>query len=127
VTEAARTLRGLGASPGVAHGRLKVLARGDTLGDTARADTYVLCTEDPTFCELASIQSAAALVLLHAGATAEGAIVARTFGKPCVVGFPELRVIVKATGNSLVTRDGIAFPDGTEVHIDAGRGLLIFG
>ncbi len=122
-----RTLRGLGASPGVAKGRLKLLARGESLTGAALAGTYVLCTEDSTFCELASIQSAAALVLLRAGATAEGAIVARSFGKPCVVGFPELHVVVTATGKSLVMRDGIAFPDGTEVHIDAARGLLLLG
>jgi phosphoenolpyruvate synthase/pyruvate phosphate dikinase len=72
---------------------------------------HVLCTDDPSFCDLSAIGAAAALVLLSAGSTSEGAIVARSFGKPCVVGFPDLRVVRAATGNSLMTRDGTAFLD----------------
>lgn len=133
-----RTVRGLGASPGTAEGPLRLVRRGEPVGSVAGA---VLCVDDPAFCELAPIREAAALVLLHAGSTSEGAIVARGFGKACVVGFPEFRIAASSTseanapnapnapsgmGLALVARDGRAFPDGTQVQIDGARGLITF-
>lgn len=98
--------RGMPVSPGVAVGPVKVL-RDAHEKPVERGDVLVATTADPGWTPL--FVNAAAVVLEVGGALQHGAIVAREFGKPCVVG------IDRATD---------LFEDGQRVEVDGSEGTV---
>ena len=104
------SVRGTGASPGVADGPARVVAG---VGDFARVrpgDVLVTTTTTPAWTPL--FPSIAALVTETGGILSHAAIVAREYGLPTVVG---------ATG---ATR---RIPDGAPVRVDGDAGEVSFG
>jgi pyruvate,water dikinase len=100
-------LRGLGASPGVASGPVRILRSaedGDRLGD---GEVLVATTTSPAW--VPAMVDAAAIVTDIGGITSHAAIVARELGVPCVVG------TVDATR---------LLADGDVVAVDGSRGLV---
>ena len=81
--ETADGLRGMGVSPGVATGPVKVLHTADEK-PIEKGDVLVATTTDPGWTPL--FVNAAAIVLEVGGTLQHGAVVAREYGKPCVVG-----------------------------------------
>ncbi len=103
-------LRGLGAAPGVASGRARVVA---SLEDaTALRDGEVLVTRMTAPDWVPLMRRAAAIVTDSGGMTCHAAIVSRELGLPCVVGTREATTILS---------------DGEEVTVDAGQGVVIEG
>jgi pyruvate,water dikinase len=103
-------LRGLGAAPGAAAGRVRLvgsLAEASTLADGEILVTHMTA---PDWVPL--MRRAAAIVTDSGGMTCHAAIVSRELGIPCVVG----------TGDA-TTR----LRDGDEVTVDAGRGIVTEG
>jgi pyruvate,water dikinase len=95
-------LRGLGASPGRATGRVRVIespAEGEALQD---GDVLVAVMTSPDWVPL--LQRAAALVTDSGGMTCHGAIVSRELGVPCVVGTRRATELLR--DGELVTVDG---------------------
>jgi pyruvate,water dikinase len=99
-------LRGLGVSPGVATGPVKVLHSADEK-PVDKGDVLVAATTDPGWTPL--FVNAAALVLEVGGTLQHGAVVAREYGKPCVVGLD------RATER---------LEDGQRVEVDGGAGTV---
>lgn len=103
-------LRGLGASPGVATGRVRVIR------DVAEIPRFrpgeILVTEMTTTEWLPAMRAAAALVTDAGGVTCHAAIVSRELGIPCVVG-------TGSATRTLVT--------GQEVTVDAVLGTVYEG
>ena len=100
------TLQGAPISPGVAQGTAKVL--NDPSDQTIEAgDVLVAVTTDPGWTPL--FVNAAAVVLEIGGELQHGALVAREFGKPCVVGIAD------------VTR---RVPNGATVEVDGAAGTV---
>jgi pyruvate,water dikinase len=98
---------GLGASPGSATGRVRVLrtpAEGDRLRE---GEVLVAPLTNPDW--IPAMRRAAAVVTDTGGITCHAAIVAREFGLPAVVG--------TRTGTSTLA-------DGTEVTVDGGTGRV---
>jgi len=81
--ETAEGLRGMGVSSGVATGPVKVLHTADEK-PIEKGDVLVATTTDPGWTPL--FVNAAAIVLEVGGTLQHGAVVAREYGKPCVVG-----------------------------------------
>jgi pyruvate,water dikinase len=81
--ETADGLRGMGVSSGVATGPVKVLHSADEK-PIEKGDVLVAVTTDPGWTPL--FVNAAAIVLEVGGTLQHGAVVAREYGKPCVVG-----------------------------------------
>lgn len=107
---AAPLVRGLGAGPGVASGRVRILAEA---GDGARlgtGDVLVAKMTSPDWVPL--MRRAAAIVTDAGGMTSHAAIVSREIGIPCIVG----------TGNATTT-----LTEGALVTVDAGRGVVLPG
>jgi pyruvate,water dikinase len=101
------TLRGTGASPGVADGPARVMAGPDDFARVRPGDVLVATTTTPAWTPL--FLSIAALVTETGGILCHAAIVAREYGVPAVVG---------ATG---ATR---RIPDGATITVDGGAGKI---
>jgi rifampicin phosphotransferase len=96
-------LRGMPVSSGVVGGPVKVLHRADEKR-IQRGDVLVAYTTDPGWTPL--FVNAAAVVLEVGGVPQHGAVVAREYGKPCVVGID--RVMERLRDGDLVEVDGTA-------------------
>ncbi len=101
---------GLGASPGTASGRVRVLA---SPADSSRLlDGEILVAEMTNPDWVPAMRRASAVVTDGGGITCHAAIVARELGVPCVVG----------TGTA--TR---ALRDGRQVTVDGSAGTVVAG
>jgi pyruvate,water dikinase len=98
--------RGMPVSPGVATGPVKVLHSADEK-QIETGDVLVAVTTDPGWTPL--FANAAAVVLEVGGALQHGAVVAREFGKPCVVGLDRATTL---------------FEDGHHVEVDGTTGAV---
>lgn len=98
--------RGMPVSPGVATGPVKVLHSADEK-PIEMGDVLVATTTDPGWTPL--FVNAAAIVLEVGGTLQHGAVVAREYGKPCVVGLDRATTL---------------FKDGQQVEVDGTRGTV---
>ncbi len=96
-------LSGMGVSPGVVTGPVKML-RDPHEKPINQGDVLVAYTTDPGWTPL--FVNAAAVVLEVGGILQHGAVVAREYGKPCVVGID--RVMSKLHDGQRVEVDGTA-------------------
>ncbi len=96
-------LSGTAVSPGVVEGTVKVLHDPHSKS-VEKGDVLVAYTTDPGWTPL--FVNAAAVVLEVGGVLQHGAVVAREFGKPCVVGID--RVVTKLHDGQRVQVDGTA-------------------
>ncbi len=103
-------LRGLGAAPGEASGRVRILASLAEAGKFVDGATLVTHMTAPDWVPL--MRRAAAIVTDSGGMTCHAAIVSRELGIPCVVGTQ--RATSKLRDDELVT-------------VDATRGLVLEG
>lgn len=93
---------GLGASPGTASGRVRVLSRPEEGGQLIDGEVLVAVMTSPDW--VPAIRRAAALVTDSGGMTCHAAIVGRELGIPCVVGTRTATKILR--NGELVTVDG---------------------
>ena len=106
-SEAVTSVEGLGASPGVAEGRVRIVRDAADDPDLEAGEVLVCPTTDPSWLGLMTIASA--LVIDIGAAASHGAIVARELGVPCVIG----------------TRTGTAdLRDGDTVRVDGSTGVV---
>jgi pyruvate,water dikinase len=101
-TGAKKLLEGLGASPGQASGRVKIIHGADELNRVLNGDILVTAMTSPDM--VPAMQRAAAIVTDEGGLTSHAAIVSRELGVPAVVGTKE--ATKKLTDGQLVTVDG---------------------
>lgn len=99
-------LRGMGVSPGVVRGRVRVLHRAEGAVVTP-GEVLVAYTTDPGWTPL--FVHAGAVVLEIGGTLQHGALVAREYGKPCVVGVSQVTERLQ---------------DGVEVEVDGYAGVV---
>jgi pyruvate,water dikinase len=105
---AADRVTGLGVSPGIAEGRVRIIRDPADVDEEIEPGEILVCpTTDPSWLALMTV--AAALVIDIGAAASHGAIVARELGVPCVIG--------TRTG----TRD---LHDGALVRVDGSAGVV---
>jgi len=104
--EKAGEMRGVAVSPGVVTGRVKVL-RNPYEKSVDKGDILVAYTTDPGWTPL--FVNAAAVLLEVGGVLQHGAVIAREYGKPCVVGI-----------DGLIAR----LQDGQTVEVDGTAGIV---
>jgi pyruvate,water dikinase len=95
-------LRGLGASPGIGVGRVKVIGSEGEIGKIQEGDILVTTMTTPDM--VPAMRKASAIVTDEGGMTCHAAIVSRELGLPAVVGTKEGTKILK--DELLVTVDG---------------------
>jgi len=95
-------LKGLGASPGRAHGPVHVILDVKEIGSFRKGEILVTKMTTPDW--VPAMSRAAAIVTDSGGMTAHAAIVSRELGIPCVVGTVEATKVLK--DGQVVTVDG---------------------
>lgn len=103
-------LTGLGASPGVGTGVVKIVKNLEELEKIKKGDVLVTEMTNPDM--VVSMQKAAAIVTDEGGITSHAAIVSREMGIPCVVG----------TGEATKT-----LQEGTFITVDGNAGKVYEG
>ncbi|HEY8484819.1 MAG TPA: phosphoenolpyruvate synthase [Longimicrobiales bacterium] len=103
-------LRGLGASPGVASGTVRVLTAPEEGAKLRHGEVLVTTMTSPDWVPI--MRRAAAIVTDAGGMTSHAAIVSRELGIPCIVGSRDATKKLK---------------DGMVVTVDAREGAVIAG
>jgi pyruvate,water dikinase len=103
-TEVERTIitKGLGASPGMASGTVKIIRNTDELDKILLGDILVTVMTTPDM--VPAMKRANGIITDEGGVTCHAAIVSRELGIPSVVGTGDATKILKE--NSIVTLDG---------------------
>ncbi|MFI6740844.1 pyruvate, phosphate dikinase [Nonomuraea sp. NPDC050451] len=112
--------RGLGACPGVASGR--VVTTADRAARMAAGGPVILVRPETSPLDLHGLAAAAGVVTARGGSTSHAAVVARSMGRPAVVGAADLTVEA-----ACVRAGGRTFPEGTLVTIDGTGGEVVIG
>ncbi|MCD5409780.1 MAG: phosphoenolpyruvate synthase [Methanocellales archaeon] len=104
-------LEGLGASPGIASGKVKVVMKLDELDKVNEGDILVTSMTTPDM--VPAMERAAGIITDEGGLTCHAAIVSRELGTPAVVGTKE---------STNVLKDGMVITiDGDKGHVYEGR------
>ncbi len=106
----AELLRGLGAAPGSASGKVRVIASLQDAAKLAEGEVLVTHMTAPDWVPL--MRKSAAIVTDSGGMTCHAAIVSRELGIPCVVGTASATSVLR---------------DGELVTVDAARGVVTEG
>lgn len=114
--------RGLGASPGVAVGRVATTA--DSAARLASQGPVILLRPETSPLDMHGLAAAAGVVTARGGPTSHAAVVARSMGKPAVVGAASLTV--DAAGGC-VRAGGRTLAEGTLVAVDGTGGEVVLG
>lgn len=103
-------LKGLGASPGLGSGEVKIIFSTDELDKVEEGNVLVTAMTNPDM--VPAMRRASAIVTEEGGMTCHAAIISRELGIPCVVG------TLKATK---------VLSDGDGVTVDGSRGVVYRG
>jgi pyruvate, water dikinase len=103
-------LSGLGASPGVSSGSVKIVHGMDELNKVMKGDVLVTKMTNPDM--VVAMQRSAGIITDEGGVTSHAAIVSREMGIPAVVGTDEATTKLK---------------DGQEVTVDGNSGKIFDG
>lgn len=103
-------LNGLGASPGIASGKVKIVTNLKDLESVENGDVLVTEMTNPDM--VVTMQRAAAIVTDEGGITSHAAIISREMGIPAVVG----------TGNATEK-----LKEGMLITVDGGNGIVYDG
>jgi pyruvate,orthophosphate dikinase len=115
--------RGLPAGPGGAHGEIVFSA--DAAVEAARGGRKVVLVRDETNPEdVEGMRAAQAILTARGGMTSHAALVARGWGKCCIVGCGALRVDAQQKTLSV---DGITLKGGDWITLNGTRGLVYRG
>jgi pyruvate, orthophosphate dikinase len=118
-------IRGLGACPGVATGRVATTA--DRAARMAADGPVLLVRPHTSPQDMHGLAAAAGILTARGGPTSHAAVVARSLGKPAVVGAAGLTFTatgVHAAGHPL-SEDTILTIDGTSGTVVAGQATLV--
>ncbi len=110
VANANRILKGLGASPGVGRGPVRIIPSPKDIDKMQKGEVLVTDMTTPDF--VPAMKKAAAIVTNTGGRTCHAAIVSREMGIPCIVG---------AKGATDVLKEGMV------VTVDAVHGMVYEG
>ena len=110
-------VRGLGASPGIATGDVKIVLDIDELDKIEDGDVMVTTMTTPDM--VPAMRRASGIVTDEGGVTCHASIISRELGIPCVVGTGNATNTLKEnTGVTLDGKKGLVFEGITEVKED---------
>ena len=111
-------VRGLGASPGIATGKVKIVLDIDELDKIQDGDVMVTTMTTPDM--VPAMRRASGIVTDEGGVTCHASIISRELGIPCVVGTGDATQTLKEnTGVTLDGKKGLVFEGITEVKEEA--------
>jgi pyruvate,water dikinase len=110
VGQAKILLKGLGSSPGMGMGKVKIVRTSREIKNMERGDVLVTEMTTPDF--VPGMKKASAIITDTGGMTSHAAIVSRELGVPCVVGTGSATKVLK---------------DGMDVSVDGSHGIIYEG
>ncbi|WP_405293280.1 phosphoenolpyruvate synthase [Methanobrevibacter sp.] len=111
-------VRGLGASPGMAAGKVKIVLDIDELDKIKEGDVMVTTMTTPDM--VPAMKRASGIVTDEGGVTCHASIISRELGIPCVVGTGDATTTLKEnTGVTLDGKKGLVFEGISETKEEA--------
>ena len=114
--------KGLPAGPGGARGRV-VFTSEDAVAWAARGEKVILVREETSPEDVDGMHKSQAILTSKGGMTSHAALVARGWGKCCVVGCADIEV----GRRSVKTRSGLVINEGEWISINGTTGLVYKG
>ena len=114
--------KGVNASPGAAVGRAYFDA--DLAEEKAKEGPVVMVRPFTKPDDVHGMIAAKGILTSEGGATSHAAVVARQFGKPCVVGAASIKIDMEAR---TMTADGVVVKEGDWISVDGGTGEAFIG
>ncbi len=102
ITSAKIILKGLAASPGMGHGKVKICRNAKEIDKVKAGDVLVATMTTPDY--VPAMKRSSAIVTDQGGMTSHAAIVSRELGIPCIVGTQKATAELK--DDMLITVDG---------------------
>jgi len=115
--------KGLPAGPGGAVGKI-VFTAADAVAWAKRGETVILVREETNPEDVEGMRAAAGILTGRGGMTSHAALVARGWGKCCIVGAGALDIDVHA---KTISVDGTVLNEGATVTLNGTRGLVYSG
>ncbi|MFA6142356.1 MAG: pyruvate, phosphate dikinase [Candidatus Omnitrophota bacterium] len=116
--------KGLPAGPGGARGRA-VFTSNDAVEWASRGEKVILVREETSPEDVDGMHKAQAILTAKGGMTSHAALVARGWGKCCIVGCADIEV--GDDGKSFETRKGITIKEGDWISLNGTKGLVYQG
>jgi pyruvate,orthophosphate dikinase len=116
--------KGLPAGPGGAIGRV-VFTSKDAVEWAARGEKVILVREETSPEDVDGMHKAQAILTSKGGMTSHAALVARGWGKCCIVGCGELAIA--DDGKSFTTKRGANIKEGDWISVNGTKGLVYAG
>ena len=117
-------VRGIGASPGAATGRIMFTAE-DAQASAARNEPCILVRRETSPEDIRGMHAAEAVLTARGGITSHAAVIGRGLGLPCVVGASTLRIDRRR--KKLIAPDGREFAEGALITVDGTSGEVLAG
>ena len=114
--------KGVNASPGAAVGRAYFDA--DLAEEKAKEGPVVMVRPFTKPDDVHGMIAAKGILTSEGGATSNAAVVARQFGRPCVVGAASIKIDMEAR---TMTADGVVVREGDWISVDGGAGEAFVG
>ena len=114
--------KGVNASPGAAVGRAYFDA--DLAEEKAKEGPVVMVRPFTKPDDVHGMIAAKGILTSEGGATSHAAVVARQFGRPCIVGAGSLKIDLE---RRIMTADGVTVKEGDWISVDGGTGEAFVG
>jgi len=115
--------KGLPAGPGGATGQIVFTAE-DAVAGAAQGKKVILVREETNPEDVEGMRAAQGILTARGGMTSHAALVARGWGKCCIVGAGDIHVI--ATGKKM-TIQGVSYNEGDWLTLNGTRGVVYEG
>ncbi|MCM8764360.1 MAG: pyruvate, phosphate dikinase [Candidatus Omnitrophica bacterium] len=116
--------KGLPAGPGGAIGRVVFTSR-DAVEWTQRGEKVILVREETSPEDVDGMHKAQAILTSKGGMTSHAALVARGWGKCCIVGCSDIEL--SANNKSFTTKSGSVISEGEWISLNGTKGLVYNG
>ena len=115
--------KGLPAGPGGTAGRL-VFTAADAVAWAERGERVILCRKETNPEDVEGMRAAVGILTALGGMTSHAALVARGWGKCCIVGAGALKIDAAA---KTVSVNGTTLREGDRVSLNGSRGIVYSG
>lgn len=116
--------KGLPAGPGGAHGRV-VFSSEDAVEWASRGEQVILVREETSPEDVDGMHKSQAILTSKGGMTSHAALVARGWGKCCIVGCSDIEIDAK--NKTFTDRNGKQIKEGDEITLNGTKGFVYKG
>ena len=116
--------KGLPAGPGGASGRI-AFTSSDAVQQVAAGGQVVLVREETSPEDVQGMHAANAILTTKGGMTSHAALVARGWGKCCIVGCGDITINSKE--KQIITQDGLTLKEGDYISLNGTKGIVYAG